>query len=197
MLTEEQIEKNYNDFITILSFVKVVNVEPIVNYLTSTDFFIAPASTVFHNNYPGGLCEHSLNVYKRLVELIKQAHLTDQIPIQSAIIVGLLHDISKANFYEKYYRNVKDENGNWTQVEQYRVKDSKDRYTVGTHAANSLSLLTNWIPLTIEEQAAILNHMGGCDDMMTNRDQTAIFNKYKLAALLHMADFMATYIDEV
>ena len=31
-----------------------------------TDFFTAPASTPHHGAYPGGLLEHSLNVYHRL-----------------------------------------------------------------------------------------------------------------------------------
>ena len=32
-------------------------------WLGTTDFFEAPASTRFHGAYPGGLVEHSLNVY--------------------------------------------------------------------------------------------------------------------------------------
>ena len=39
------------------------------------DFFIAPASTKYHGNYIGGLCEHSIDVYEmavRLEELYKE-----------------------------------------------------------------------------------------------------------------------------
>ena len=32
-----------------------------------TDFFKAPASTRYHGSYEGGLLEHSLNVYDRLL----------------------------------------------------------------------------------------------------------------------------------
>ena len=35
-------------------------------WLGTTDFFEAPASTRFHGAYPGGLVEHSLNVYYAL-----------------------------------------------------------------------------------------------------------------------------------
>ncbi len=33
------------------------------------DFFTAPASTKYHGNYPGGLCEHSLDIYEMAVRL--------------------------------------------------------------------------------------------------------------------------------
>lgn len=36
-------------------------------WLGTTDFFEAPASTRFHGAYPGGLVEHSLNVYYALL----------------------------------------------------------------------------------------------------------------------------------
>ena len=35
-------------------------------YLLRSDFFRAPASTRYHCAYEGGLCEHSVNVYRRL-----------------------------------------------------------------------------------------------------------------------------------
>lgn len=35
-----------------------------------TDFFTAPASTRHHGAYPGGLLEHSLNVYHRLRAIV-------------------------------------------------------------------------------------------------------------------------------
>lgn len=34
----------------------------LLEWLESTDFFEAPASTHYHGSYPGGLVEHSLNV---------------------------------------------------------------------------------------------------------------------------------------
>ncbi len=37
-------------------------------WLESTDFFTAPASTRFHGAYPGGLVDHSLNVYFALID---------------------------------------------------------------------------------------------------------------------------------
>ena len=37
-----------------------------LEWLERTDFFTAPASTRFHCAFPGGLCYHSLMVYKVL-----------------------------------------------------------------------------------------------------------------------------------
>lgn len=36
--------------------------DKLLEWLKSTDFFTAPASTRFHGAYPGGLVKHSLNV---------------------------------------------------------------------------------------------------------------------------------------
>lgn len=41
--------------------------DSLLDWLESTDFYRAPASSMFHCNYEGGLVEHSLNVYNTLV----------------------------------------------------------------------------------------------------------------------------------
>ena len=43
----------------------------------SSDFFTAPASTRFHGSYPGGLCEHSLNVYDCLVDYLSRERVKE------------------------------------------------------------------------------------------------------------------------
>ena len=40
-------------------------IQDFLAWLEKSDFFVAPASTKYHGNYAGGLCEHSLNVYRR------------------------------------------------------------------------------------------------------------------------------------
>ena len=44
--------------------------EKLLEWLERSDFFTAPASTKLHSAYEGGLCEHSVKVYKRLHFLI-------------------------------------------------------------------------------------------------------------------------------
>lgn len=42
-------------------------IDKLIAYLKlKTDFFSAPASTRFHSSCPGGLLQHSMNVYKML-----------------------------------------------------------------------------------------------------------------------------------
>ena len=66
MLTEYQIEKNKNEFLNICrTNITRPGINEMLEWLeNSSDFFRAPSSTQYHGCYPGGLCEHSLNVYK-------------------------------------------------------------------------------------------------------------------------------------
>ena len=45
--------------------------DKLLEWLERSDFFTAPASTRRHAAYRGGLCEHSVNVYKRFVKLLE------------------------------------------------------------------------------------------------------------------------------
>ena len=58
------------------SLIKREGAEELLEYLCSngSDFFTAPASTRFHGNYPGGLCEHSLNVYQCVREYLNRPY---------------------------------------------------------------------------------------------------------------------------
>ena len=42
-----------------------------LEWLRTTDFFQAPASTKYHEVYPGGLVDHSVKVYHELQRLLK------------------------------------------------------------------------------------------------------------------------------
>ena len=73
MLNKNQIEQNRAEFLKLLAEVNIegARIQELVEFLDNGDFFTAPASTMYHNNYEGGLCEHSLNVYKNLGEIKK------------------------------------------------------------------------------------------------------------------------------
>ena len=64
------------------------------------------------------------------------------------------------------------------------------------HGHNSEYMTSIFIPLKLEETAAIVNHMGGTQEEGKIWDFTPVMERYPLAALLHVADFMACYIDE-
>lgn len=209
MLTEEQIADNKKRFIDIVSQIKLetVNVPQLLQYLEGTDFYTAPASTQYHCGYKGGLCQHSLNVYYALTQLAN-TFTPNMYSVDSLILVGLFHDLSKTNFYEPYVMNKKiygpqgtkhDNLGtfDWIAEEHFKVKDAKERFLAGTHEENSFILLSQFAGLSIEEISAILWHHGGVGNgANVGPDLTGVYNRYPLATLLHMADMTATYILE-
>lgn len=216
MLNQNQINQNKERFISLLRSIKRQNsdIEGLINKLENSDFFTAPASTQYHCNYVGGLCEHSLNVYDQLVKLINLEYPRfipdsngEMIEVDdykypfdqdSAIIVGLLHDISKMNYYEVAERNAKDESGNWIKVPYIKTRDARDRFIYSSHGVNSEYMIGRFIPLYLDESIAIINHMGGKEAGNSTNDSTLseIFNRYPLAILTHAADMLATFFVE-
>jgi len=77
----------------------------LLNWLETTDFFTAPASTRFHGACECGLVMHSINVYNAMM----QHFFTEGESAESYAICGLLHDLCKANFYKVGTRNVKND----------------------------------------------------------------------------------------
>ena len=67
----KEIELNKQKFIEIAKTnIKRDGVNELLAWLETTDFFVCPASAKFHSAEAGGLCFHSLNVYKRLLKLV-------------------------------------------------------------------------------------------------------------------------------
>ena len=169
--------------------------EEFLEWLSGTDFFTAPASTRFHLSEPGGLCQHSLNVYGRMIQLVRAVCPDDAANMErTAGIVSLLHDVCKAGFYGTEMRNKKDESGKWVQVPFYTVDD---KFPYG-HGEKSVFLIERFMRLTTEEAVAIRWHMGGFDEAVRGGSYSvgAAYDKYPLALLLHMADMMASRFDE-
>lgn len=175
-------------FIKILGEVKRPGMDNLLAWLESTDFFTAPASTKHHGDYEGGLVEHSMNVYERLVKKAAGYNL------DTVAVVALLHDVCKADFYKKSTKNQKDKEGKWQQVPFWGYDD---KFPAG-HGEKSVFLIMRHIQLTDEEIMAINWHMGGFDSRVqgANYELSAAWNKYPLAVLLHLADMEATWLDE-
>ena len=165
-----------------------------------SDFFSAPASSKFHNAFEGGLCEHSLNVARRLKMLVdgeKKLHPEKEsimrITDESVVICGLLHDVCKANFYKVDFRNKK-EDGEWIRVPYYTI----DEELPYGHGEKSVYIINGFLRLTREEALPINWHMGGFDSRVKGGDYSisSAFEKYPLAVLTHIADIEASYLDE-
>lgn len=165
-----------------------------------SDFFAAPASSRFHNAFEGGLCEHSVNVARRLKMLVDNEkklypdkESISRISDESVVICGLLHDVCKANFYKVDYRNKK-EDGEWIRIPYYTI----DEELPYGHGEKSVYIINGYMRLTREEALAINWHMGGFDTRVKGGDFSisAAFEKYPLAVLTHIADIQASYLDE-
>lgn len=208
-LTQEAIDTQKQLFIDLINSIeRDFDKKRLIDWLENkSDFFTAPASSKNHCAFKGGLCMHSLNVFYTL-EKLAQTFLPENYPEKkeedkrnnikynkdTLKIVALLHDISKANYYEKYKRNVKDNNGNWVQVEEYKTKEN--RFIYGNDEQTAEFMVSTFIPLTVEEKVALLHKSGGKAFDSTQTYIPIIFESYDLATLLHCADMLSCYIIE-
>lgn len=169
-------------------------------WLETTDFFEAPASTRFHLSRPGGLVEHSIHVYERLRQLYNVEKYGDLSNVtvfpeaETIAIVGLLHDICKANFYGVEMRNRKNDQGQWEKYPFYIVDD---QLPYG-HGEKSVYIISGFMKLSRDEAMAIRWHMGFSDTEFKGGGYSVgnAFEKFPLAVLTHIADLQATYLDE-
>ena len=160
------------------------------------DFFTAPASTKYHGNYTGGLCEHSLDVYDMAVGLeglyrdnIRKQYLVLNRPydrdqfMESMAIAALFHDLCKANFYKA---KVNGRNMNYTVDEQLPF---------GGHGSKSVYMLSKYLKDIRDDEAIAINcHMG----FSRSEDKTISigesFRFSPLAWIIHVADEAATFM---
>lgn len=205
MLSEEQLNQNKQEFISLLRSIERegANIDGLVNKLEASDFFTAPASTKYHGSFKGGLCRHCLDVYIILNNLIKMNNL--EYDESSIIITALLHDISKMNLYETtvFNKKVYSENGSkydsggkydWVSESGYKTVDVKQRFIYGNHEETSEFMVRKFIPLNLEESIAILHHHGGMGFDSSQLDISMIYDNYPLALMLHLADMTCAYL---
>ena len=164
----------------------------LLEWLQTTDFFTAPASTRYHCACPSGLVQHSVNVY----EVMMEKHFDPETDsAESFALCALLHDVCKAQFYKISTRNVKNEKtGQWEKVPYYTIEDA---FPYG-HGEKSVFLIERFVRLKPAEATAIRWHMGGFDDAARggNFSISVAYDKYPIAVKLHLADLEATYLRE-
>lgn len=168
-----------------------------------TDFFEAPASSKYHLAYPGGLAIHSLNVYKRLLEITARdvygdplAHVLLAEDVRETVaVLGLLHDVCKVGVYHQETKRRKDpDTGKWEDCLGYTFRDP---FPLG-HGEKSLFLIARHMELTEEEALAIRWHMGAYDDAVKGgaRSMAEAMNLSPWVWRLQEADMCAAWIDE-
>ena len=192
-------------FITLMECVDREGRDDLLYYLQNkTDFFNAPGSANGHNNYPGGLVEHVLTTYFRLRDIWMGSHHYQKDLYESLIIVALLHDVCKANFYVTSFKQKKEvdpvtgvdvlgPNGKaiWNTVQQFSIVD---QFPLG-HGEKSVITIMQFMKLTPHEIMAIRWHMGGFDDAARSYAGglalNAAMQKFPLVTYLHCADLLA------
>lgn len=178
----------------------------LLDWLKTTDWYLAPASSKYHLARENGLLEHSLNVYKRLLKLYEMEYgeISDD-KRETLAIISLFHDFCKIHLYKEEWKNVKvykedgskSDNGgrfDWETQQGYSVSE---KFCFGYHGAKSMFLVERFVKLTPEEAVCIANHMGAFDRNPNDYNIGSVFEQYPLALLLHTADCLASFIDEV
>ena len=171
--------------------------EELLDYLMNkSDFFTAPASARFHGSYVGGLCDHSVNVFRCLEAYLDRPRARDvyglDYDMESVAIVALLHDLCKVGCYKAGTRNVKNETtGQWEKVPTFFYED---KLPYG-HGEKSVYIISGFMRLSREEAMAIRWHMGfsGPED---ERVVGQALQQYPLAFALATADMEAAYFLE-
>ena len=195
IMTKEELEEQKEMILDLLRSTERDGVDKLADYLSdSTDFFTAPASTRFHNNFSGGLAQHCLNVYENFKSLleIKGVEMSED----SIIICALLHDLCKCNTYVVETRNRKNDQGQW---EKYNIwATNKDVDIPLPHSSRSIAIIRKFIKLSIKEELTIFYHMGpyGGEDYEYRNMLKAANEKYPQTVLFYVADTIASYLDE-
>lgn len=188
-------EKLKENYIKLLKSTERDGIDELIKWLEESDFFTSPASTKYHLNCEGGLLQHSIYVFDQLMYQLAIDLDVEELPeeiAKSAIIVALLHDVCKANFYITKERNVKNQKGEWIKESYYAIEDT---LPLG-HGEKSVMIIQQFIKLTTDELYAIRWHMGGFEPKENYQYISNAFKKSLLAVDLHIADLKATYIGE-
>jgi len=158
-----------------------------INWLHTTDFYTAPASSRYHDCNVGGLVSHTLKVVKRMTDIMKMDTFNTKVTLEDAVFVSLIHDWCKIGLYESYMRNVKDENGKWVQKPEFKYRDTS--LTCFGHGVSSMFLAQKFFKLSIGEALAIRWHMGFCRVADSDMNELQQANEtYPIVHLLQFAD---------
>jgi len=190
VLTEEQIYNNKMEYLNLLAKLNI-DLTNLVGYLDAVDYFTKPASSQFFRPYAGGLCQYALDVYYELAQLAN-AYFPGKYTEEDIIKVALFKDIYRAELYEGYQKNVKDEaTGNWLSMPAYRYKE--ERPTFGDLGFSSYMVAKHFLDFTDEQIEAITqsntkdSYAGDIHDIMRS---------YPLVTLTKMADLVAMYLEQ-
>ncbi len=189
MLDENKIYQNKLSFINLLSCLDI-DITELYAYLDAIDYFNKPATVQYFKAYPGGLCEYALDLYYELAQLAN-AYCPNKYSKTDIVKVALFKDLYRAELYESFLKNVKNEtSGQWEVQSAFRYKEQ--RPTFGDIGFSSYMIAKRFITFTDEQieaitQSAVKNDYAG--------DIHQIMRAYPLLTLTKMADIAATYLN--
>lgn len=202
---EEQyaIQEQIEDMLRLVVKEDPEGLEKLLKHMAEIGFYDAPCSGANHLARIGGLAEHSLNVAKYAMKLLKAWYDEPYYGtwLDSVILCALLHDIGKCGQFGKpnYVPNmIKDGRPTKAEPEQ-KYKQSEDKpYKTNPnllyvpHEVRSVAIIQQFIELTEEEQHAILMHNGlyGPFYRDISGKETALY------MILHFADMWCSRIVE-
>lgn len=204
MIDEEVVQNNKKEFIEHVHEIDRpgADIDSLVTMLEASDFFTAPATSNSFRNYTGGLCEHAINRYLEMSKMITACSVP---PVEknSILITGLLADLGKMNYFEPSVINKKvysdagkkrDEVGtfDWVAEMGWRIRDPRERFIFGSLGQNAERYITDYIPLTQEESAAIIHLHDDYEN--PNFNLASLYLTYPLAVLLNCADKVAAFL---
>lgn len=172
----------------------------LLNYLEKSDFYIAPASTIFHGNFEGGLLLHSYHVASSLARIALSFQIDSPVSgmdtVDFAYFLGLVHDLCKVNFYESYLKNVKDDATNtWSKVPAYKVKDDHKVYGHGLTSYLRMAKLVKNEQLVQQAIYPVVYHMGSYDvSEQASKGYSKAQNDFPWLTLLQAADQIAAFV---
>lgn len=191
MLDVSQIGENKTRYLELLSKLDE-DTSKFVYYLNSprVDFFNKPFNNKPDVAYAGSLCEHCVKFYdelKKITDFYRPNYYSEK----ELIKVALFKDLYRAELYEAYNRNQKnDETGKWETVVGYRAKE--ERPVFGDIGFSSYMIARKFFNLDDDEVVeAIVN-----STMESELDSYQIRKAYSLVPFVLMAELALTYLQE-
>lgn len=187
--------------------IKRDGVDLLIEYLKSSDFYTAPATTQYGLSVEGGLCQHTLDIYSIMMQLadlyapkngegIRNGVTIDDdhaFTDENIAVVALLSQLTKMQCFVKDKKNVK-VNGKWEEQEYWRWNE---QFKFTGRGAKSVFIIQQFMKIWAEEAQAIGFMMMGRDNpLSSNYDGTymEVYDKSKLSLLLGTAVQLATYL---
>ncbi len=208
-------EENIVRFESLMAKISRDGINELMDYIRNkTDFYTAPASTQYHLSCEGGLLQHSLNVYDCLMAKKNSPiwkKIIEEIPEESLIVMSLLHDLCKVNFYVQGTKNQKTYDPEKVRAaEPWQVKkdglgefvwETVLRYEVNDmmplgHGEKSVMLINCFMKLKSHEIFAIRWHMGFSEEKSNYNALGEAMEKMPIVLALYEADLEASKILE-